>query len=183
MGPTLVAETATSRETPTLVPAGSSARCQLRRDPPGTIVRDTTISCRPHARWAGTSNSMASSLPISLRSLKRQAGRRRSSSRWRRRCIAIWTILLRRCVPSPRKIARHTASTRTIWAMPATLVRPSPHPRGPGEGGSDLTLDSFIAAMESMQDWRDIFGGPAIANPITRQPKFMRTGQGTFCAL
>jgi branched-chain amino acid transport system substrate-binding protein len=28
--------------------------------------------------------------------------------------------------------------------------------------GRDLTLDSFIGAMEGMQDWRDIFGGPAL---------------------
>jgi branched-chain amino acid transport system substrate-binding protein len=29
--------------------------------------------------------------------------------------------------------------------------------------GRDLTADSFIAAMESMQDWRDIFGGPPLS--------------------
>jgi branched-chain amino acid transport system substrate-binding protein len=31
------------------------------------------------------------------------------------------------------------------------------------KAGRDLTLDSFIAAMESMKDWRDIFGGPALS--------------------
>jgi branched-chain amino acid transport system substrate-binding protein len=31
------------------------------------------------------------------------------------------------------------------------------------KAGRDLTLDSFIAAMESMQDWHDIFGGPALS--------------------
>jgi branched-chain amino acid transport system substrate-binding protein len=31
------------------------------------------------------------------------------------------------------------------------------------KAGRDLTLDSFINAMESMKDWRDIFGGPALS--------------------
>jgi branched-chain amino acid transport system substrate-binding protein len=31
------------------------------------------------------------------------------------------------------------------------------------KAGRDLTTDSFIAAMESMQDWRDIFGGPPLS--------------------
>jgi len=31
------------------------------------------------------------------------------------------------------------------------------------KAGRDLTLDSFIGAMESMKDWRDIFGGPALS--------------------
>jgi len=29
--------------------------------------------------------------------------------------------------------------------------------------GRDLTLDSFIGAMEGMKDWHDIFGGPALS--------------------
>jgi branched-chain amino acid transport system substrate-binding protein len=31
------------------------------------------------------------------------------------------------------------------------------------KAGRDLTLDSFIGAMESMKDWHDIFGGPALS--------------------
>ena len=31
------------------------------------------------------------------------------------------------------------------------------------KAGRDLTLDSFITAMESMHDWHDIFGGPALS--------------------
>ncbi len=31
------------------------------------------------------------------------------------------------------------------------------------KAGRDLTLDSFINAMESMNDWHDIFGGPALS--------------------
>jgi branched-chain amino acid transport system substrate-binding protein len=31
------------------------------------------------------------------------------------------------------------------------------------KAGRDLTLDSFISALESMKDWRDIFGGPALS--------------------
>jgi branched-chain amino acid transport system substrate-binding protein len=31
------------------------------------------------------------------------------------------------------------------------------------KAGRDLTLDSFINAMESMKDWHDIFGGPALS--------------------
>ncbi len=31
------------------------------------------------------------------------------------------------------------------------------------KAGKDLTLDSFIGAMESMKDWHDIFGGPALS--------------------
>jgi branched-chain amino acid transport system substrate-binding protein len=30
------------------------------------------------------------------------------------------------------------------------------------KAGRDLTLDSFIAAMESMKDWQDIFGSPPL---------------------
>jgi branched-chain amino acid transport system substrate-binding protein len=30
------------------------------------------------------------------------------------------------------------------------------------KAGRDLTLDSFISALESMTDWHDIFGGPAL---------------------
>ena len=33
--------------------------------------------------------------------------------------------------------------------------------------GRDLTLDSFIAAMESLKDWRDIFGGPPLSMSST----------------
>jgi branched-chain amino acid transport system substrate-binding protein len=36
-----------------------------------------------------------------------------------------------------------------------------------GKAGRDLTLDSFIGAMESMQDWHDIFGGPALSMTST----------------
>jgi branched-chain amino acid transport system substrate-binding protein len=31
------------------------------------------------------------------------------------------------------------------------------------KAGRDLTLDSFIGAMESMKEWHDIFGGPALS--------------------
>ncbi|MDR3534827.1 MAG: ABC transporter substrate-binding protein [Rhodopila sp.] len=31
------------------------------------------------------------------------------------------------------------------------------------KAGPDLTVDSFIGAMESMKNWRDIFGGPALS--------------------
>ena len=31
------------------------------------------------------------------------------------------------------------------------------------KAGRDLTLDSFIGAMESMKDWHDVFGGPALS--------------------
>jgi branched-chain amino acid transport system substrate-binding protein len=31
------------------------------------------------------------------------------------------------------------------------------------KAGKDLTVDSFIGAMESMKDWHDIFGGPALS--------------------
>jgi branched-chain amino acid transport system substrate-binding protein len=33
--------------------------------------------------------------------------------------------------------------------------------------GRDLTLDSFIQGMESMKDWHDIFGGPALSLSAT----------------
>ena len=35
------------------------------------------------------------------------------------------------------------------------------------KAGRDLTLDSFLAAMESMKDWHDIFGGPALSLSAT----------------
>jgi branched-chain amino acid transport system substrate-binding protein len=31
------------------------------------------------------------------------------------------------------------------------------------KAGRDLTLDTFLGAMESMKDWRDIFGGPLLS--------------------
>jgi branched-chain amino acid transport system substrate-binding protein len=45
--------------------------------------------------------------------------------------------------------AGYTAATFTIAALE--------------KAGKDLTLDSFIGAMESMKDWRDIFGGPSLS--------------------
>ena len=35
------------------------------------------------------------------------------------------------------------------------------------KSGRDLTTDSFIAGMESMKDWRDIFGGPPLSLSAT----------------
>jgi branched-chain amino acid transport system substrate-binding protein len=35
------------------------------------------------------------------------------------------------------------------------------------KAGRDLTTDSFIAAMENMKDWRDIFGGPPLSMSST----------------
>jgi len=35
------------------------------------------------------------------------------------------------------------------------------------KAGRDLTLDSFITGMESMKDWRDIFGGPPLSLSAT----------------
>ncbi len=35
------------------------------------------------------------------------------------------------------------------------------------KAGRDLTLDSFIGALESMKDWHDIFGGPALSLSAT----------------
>jgi branched-chain amino acid transport system substrate-binding protein len=45
--------------------------------------------------------------------------------------------------------AGYTAATFSIAAL--------------DKAGPDLTLDSFIGAMESMKDWHDIFGGPALS--------------------
>ena len=45
--------------------------------------------------------------------------------------------------------AAYTAATFTIAALE--------------KAGRNLTLDSFIGAMESMEDFRDIFGGPALS--------------------
>ena len=45
--------------------------------------------------------------------------------------------------------AGFTAATFTIAALE--------------KAGRDLTLDSFIAGLESMQGWHDIFGGPALS--------------------
>jgi branched-chain amino acid transport system substrate-binding protein len=49
--------------------------------------------------------------------------------------------------------AGNTAATFTIAALE--------------KAGRDLTLDSFIGAMESMKDWHDIFGGPALSMSLT----------------
>lgn len=35
------------------------------------------------------------------------------------------------------------------------------------KAGRDLTLDSFIRALESMKDWQDIFGGPKLSMSAT----------------
>jgi branched-chain amino acid transport system substrate-binding protein len=45
--------------------------------------------------------------------------------------------------------AGYTAATFTIAALE--------------KAGRDLTLESFISAMESMKDWHDVFGGPALS--------------------
>ncbi len=45
--------------------------------------------------------------------------------------------------------AGYTAATFTVAALQ--------------KAGRNLTLDSFIAAMESMKDWHDIFGGPVLS--------------------
>jgi branched-chain amino acid transport system substrate-binding protein len=36
------------------------------------------------------------------------------------------------------------------------------------KGGKDLTTDSFVAGMESIKDWHDIFGSPAMSFSATR---------------
>ncbi|MGA8192067.1 MAG: ABC transporter substrate-binding protein [Acetobacteraceae bacterium] len=36
------------------------------------------------------------------------------------------------------------------------------------KGGQDLTTDSFVAGMESIKDWHDIFGSPAMSFSATR---------------
>jgi branched-chain amino acid transport system substrate-binding protein len=45
--------------------------------------------------------------------------------------------------------AGYTSATFTIAAL--------------DKAGRDLTVDSFIGALESMKDWHDIFGGPALS--------------------
>ena len=35
------------------------------------------------------------------------------------------------------------------------------------KAGRDLTVDSFISALESMKDWHDIFGGPPLSLSAT----------------
>jgi branched-chain amino acid transport system substrate-binding protein len=49
--------------------------------------------------------------------------------------------------------AGYTAATFTIEALE--------------KAGRDLTVDSFIGAMEGMKDWHDIFGGPALSMSAT----------------
>ena len=34
--------------------------------------------------------------------------------------------------------------------------------------GKDLTTDSFVAGMESIKDWHDIFGSPAMSFSATK---------------
>ena len=106
--------------------------------------------------------SAATSPATRLRWPKRRGGRPRGSSRCRRRCIAIPTIRVPRCTRSPRSYkqtfgidsnylgeAGYTAATFFVAALE--------------KAGRDLTLDSFIAGMESMKDWHDIFGGPPLS--------------------
>jgi branched-chain amino acid transport system substrate-binding protein len=47
------------------------------------------------------------------------------------------------------------------------------------KAGRDLTVDSFITAMESMQDWRDIFGGP----PLSLSPTNHRASNQSFLSV
>ena len=47
------------------------------------------------------------------------------------------------------------------------------------KAGRDLTLDSFIAAMESIKDWRDIFGGP----PLTMTPTNHHASNQSFLSV
>ncbi len=50
------------------------------------------------------------------------------------------------------------------------------------KAGRDLTTDSFIAAMESMKDWHDIFEGPPLSlssdQPSCVQPVVPLGGEG-----
>ena len=41
-------------------------------------------------------------------------------------------------------------------------------PRFPGLHGRDLTPDSFVAGLESIKDYRDIFGSPVIGFSPTK---------------
>ena len=36
------------------------------------------------------------------------------------------------------------------------------------KAGKDLTTDSFVAGMESIKDWHDIFGSPPMSFSATR---------------
>ncbi len=45
--------------------------------------------------------------------------------------------------------------------------------------GRDLTLDSFIASMESMKDWRDVFGSP----PLTITPTNHHASNQSFLSV
>jgi len=45
--------------------------------------------------------------------------------------------------------------------------------------GRDLTLDSFVGAMESTKDWRDIFGGP----PLTLTPTNHHASNQSFLSV
>ncbi len=40
-------------------------------------------------------------------------------------------------------------------------------PSASDKAGRDLTLDSFIAALESMRNWQDIFGSPPLSMSST----------------
>ena len=45
--------------------------------------------------------------------------------------------------------------------------------------GRDLTVESFIGAMESTKDWRDIFGGP----PLTMTPTNHHASNQSFLSV
>ena len=47
------------------------------------------------------------------------------------------------------------------------------------KAGRDLTLDSFIGAMESMKDWQDIFGSP----PLTITPTNHHASSQSFLSV
>ena len=47
------------------------------------------------------------------------------------------------------------------------------------KAGRNLTLDSFIAAMESMKDWHDIFGGP----PLSMSPTNHHASNQSFLSV
>jgi branched-chain amino acid transport system substrate-binding protein len=47
------------------------------------------------------------------------------------------------------------------------------------KAGRDLTLDSFLAALESMHDWRDIFDGP----PLTLTPTNHHASSQSFLSV
>ena len=128
----------------------------------GTIVKDTVIILQTAHKIGWNPISWATLPPIRLPLRRRRVARQKGSIRCRRRRTATQMTHVQRRTYLRRSSSRLSASIRIISGRQATR-RQRFSVAALEKAGRDLTLDSFIAGMESMKDWHDVFDGPPLS--------------------